>query len=53
MDPLPVLPPNQSSDLGEGEREVYMSTLFPARLQIAPPPIGKSQLGEAGRGSNA
>jgi len=39
VDPLPVLPPNQSSDLGDGEYAVFMKTIISSQLDILPHPL--------------
>jgi hypothetical protein len=53
IDPLPVLPPSRSADLGEGECAVFMIILVPIQVMITPPPIVNVNWGRAGRGSNA
>ena len=39
LDPLPVLPPNLSADLGEGECAVYMNIFVTTQVEIIPPPL--------------
>ena len=53
IDPLPGLPPNRRTDLGEGECAVFMKTLIPVQIEMAPPPIEVHNWGRLGRGSNA
>ena len=53
VDPLPGLPPNRRTDLGEGECAVFMKTLIPVQIEIAPPPIAIFNWGRSGRGSIA
>ena len=43
IDPLPVLPPNLRTHLGEGGCALFMKTLFPVQIEIAPPPIGPTR----------
>ena len=39
IDPLPGLPPNRRTDLGEGECSVFMETIIPIEVELTPPPI--------------
>jgi hypothetical protein len=40
VDPLPVLPPNLSADLGEGrECAVFMKTKIQTQIKVVPPPL--------------
>jgi hypothetical protein len=49
-DPHPGLPPNQRTDLGEGECRVFMKIPFYTQHEVSPPPFVFFQMGEAGRG---
>ena len=51
--PLPGLPPNRRTDLGEGEYDVFMIILFPSQVTITLPQLCSSIGGGQGGGSNA
>lgn len=48
IDPLPGLPPNRRTDLGEGECAVFMEPIILVQVEITPPPIGDHNWGRAG-----
>jgi len=50
IDPLPVLPPNQKSDLGEGEQKLLMQTVKTSPMVLTPPPIVIFNWGRLGGG---
>ena len=51
LDPLPVLPPNQSSDLGEGEWKLFMNAQITNQVLMTPPPFSVFENGGGRRGS--
>ncbi|GEM_PF-6674573 len=53
FDPLPILPPNQRADLGEGEQKLFMNIFITSQRVITPPPIVFFNWGRAGWGSDA
>jgi len=46
IDPLPVLPPNQKSDLGEGEQKLFMKIVITSQIVLTPPPFPLVEMGE-------